>query len=235
MKLSAIQRFTMLDFPDKVTCIAFTPGCNMRCGFCHNPEFVLLEKLRSLQGSFISEETFINFLEKRRGKLEGVVVSGGGEPTIWQDLPDFFRKIKEKGFLAKLDINGHHPAMLRQLLADGLLDYVAMDVKTALSGYTKLVGGGVKGEQIAESMALLKVSGIPYEFRTTLVKEIHTEEVLAEMEDLLRGAERYYLQTFRSEHTLDPLFANYHPFSLEEMGKLVERFSSVACQVGIRL
>src|SRR3989344_6358390 len=102
MKLSAIQRFTILDYPGKIACIAFTPGCNMRCGFCHNPEFVLPEKIRELQDDFIAEETFFNFLEKRRGLLEGVVVSGG-EPTIWRDLPEVFRKIKEKGFLAKLD------------------------------------------------------------------------------------------------------------------------------------
>lgn len=233
MRLSAIQRFTMLDYPDKVACIAFTPGCNMRCGFCHNPEFVLPEKIRELQNDFISEQTFFNFLDKRKGLLEGVVVSGG-EPTIWRDLPEFFRKIKAKGFLAKLDTNGNHPSMLRKLLEEKLVDYVAMDVKASLVEYPKLVGGGVKAENIRESVELLKAAGIPYEFRTTLIPEVHTEAVLKDMEQLLVGAERYYLQTFRPGHTLNPLFATYHPFSLGEMEALVRRFSAVAKEVGIR-
>lgn len=233
MKLSAIQRFTMLDYPGRVACIAFTPGCDMRCGFCHNPEFVLPEKIAELKGNFISSETFFNFLDKRRGLLEGVVVSGG-EPTIWHDLPEFFREIKERGFLTKLDTNGNHPEMLRKLLQDKLVDYVAMDVKTSLPEYAKLVGGGVKAENIKESIALLKASGIPYEFRTTLIKEIHPETVLQDMEQLLSGSERYYLQTFRPGHTLNPVFAAYHPFSLGEMQDIVKRFSSVAKEVGIR-
>lgn len=233
MKLSAIQRFTILDYPDKVACIAFTPGCNMRCGFCHNPEFVLPEKIQELQADFIAEETFFNFLDKRQGLLEGVVVSGG-EPTIWQDLPEFFRKIKEKGFATKLDTNGNNPVMLKRLLDEKLVDYVAMDVKTSLAEYSKLVGGGAKAENIAESINLLKTSGIPYEFRTTLIKEIHTEQVLKDMEKLLQGSARYYLQVFRPGHTLNPVFAAYHPFSSEEMQGLVKRFSAVAKEVGIR-
>lgn len=231
MKLSAIQRFTILDYPDKVACIAFTPGCNMRCGFCHNPEFVLPEKIAELQADFIAEETFFNFLDKRRGLLEGVVVSGG-EPTIWQDLSEFFRRIKEKGFATKLDTNGNHPKMLQKLLEEKLVDYVAMDVKTSLSEYSKLVGGGAKAENIEASINLLKSAGIPYEFRTTLIKEIHTEEVLKDMEQLLAGAERYYLQVFRPGHTLNPIFATYHSFSVEEMKKLSERFSCLF--VGLR-
>ena len=234
MKLSAIQRFTILDYPDKVACIAFTPGCNMRCGFCHNPEFVLPEKINELKDSFIAEETFFNFLNKRVGRLEGVVVSGG-EPTIWQDLPDFFRKIKAKGFATKLDTNGNNPTMLKRLLDEKLLDYVAMDVKTSLPGYTTLVGVGAKPENIKESIEVLKFSGIPYEFRTTLMKEVHTEEVLREMETLIEGAERYYLQIFRPGHTLHPLFATYHPFSRDEMEALAERFRSLAKHVDVRM
>lgn len=233
MKLSAIQRFTMLDYPGRVACIAFTPGCNMRCGFCHNPEFVLPAKIQELQADFIEEQVFFNFLDKRRGLLEGVVVSGG-EPTIWRDLPEFLRRIKEKGFLTKLDTNGNHPEMLRVLLDQGLVDYVAMDVKTSLAEYPKLVGGTVKPENIEESIRLLKASGIPYEFRTTLIKEIHNEKVLKDMEEMLSGAKRYYLQTFRPGHTLDSLFATYHSFSNEEMRGLVERFSVVVKKVGIR-
>lgn len=232
MKLSAIQRFTMLDYPGRVACIAFTPGCNMRCGFCHNPEFVLPEKIREIQSDLIEEQTFFNFLDKRRGLLEGVVVSGG-EPTIWRDLPEFLRRIKEKGFLTKLDTNGNHPEMLRALLDQQLVDYVAMDVKTSLAEYPKL-GGTVKPENIQESIRLLKASGIPYEFRTTLIKEVHTEKVLQDMAELLSGATRYHLQTFRPGHTLAPRFSAYHPFSPEEMQELVKRFSTAVDEVGIR-
>ena len=232
MKLSAIQRFTMLDYPDKVACIAFTPGCNMRCGFCHNPEFVLPEKIAELQDAFIPSETFFNFLDQRRGLLEGVVVSGG-EPTIWADLPEFFREIKKRGFLTKLDTNGHHPEMIKRLLKEKLVDYVAMDVKTSLSEYPKLVGGGVKPEHIQESIDLLKHSEILYEFRTTLVKELHSEVVLKDMEVLLRGATRYYLQAFRPGHTLNPVFASYHPFSTDEMKQLAKRFSCRSTEVRI--
>jgi pyruvate formate lyase activating enzyme len=233
MKLSAIQRFTLLDYPEKVACVVFTPGCSMRCGFCHNPEFVLPEKIAELAGSFIEEEAFFRFLDQRRGLLEGVVVSGG-EPTLWQDLPDFFHKIKEKGFLTKLDTNGHRPEVLRHLLKERLVDYVAMDVKTSLSEYTKLVAGAIKPENIQKSIDILKTSGIPYEFRTTLIHEVHSEEVLRDMEELLRGAARYYLQTFRPGHTLNPVFATYHPFSAEEMQDIAKRFSSVAKEVAIR-
>ncbi len=233
MKLSAIQRFTMLDYPDKVACIAFTPGCNMRCGFCHNPEFVLPEKIKELAGNFISDETFFNFLEKRRGLLEGVVVSGG-EPTLWADLPEFLSGIKRRGFLTKLDTNGHHPEMIEQLLRDNLVDYVAMDVKTSLTEYPTLVGGNVKPEHIQKSINILKSSGIPYEFRTTLIKEVHGPVVLEEMKSLLSGAERYYLQAFRPGHTLNPLFATYHPFSLGEMQGIVKNFSLIVGNVAIR-
>lgn len=233
MKLSAIQRFTMLDYPDKLACIAFTPGCNMRCGFCHNPEFVLPEQIRRLSSGFIAEETFFNFLDTRRELLDGVVVSGG-EPTIWQDLPAFLQNIKEKGYLTKLDTNGNNPDMLRKVLDEKLVDYVAMDVKTSLAEYNALVGGGVKPENIGESISILKSSGSPYEFRTTFIQEVHTEVVLKEMEELVKGAERYYLQTFRPGHTLNPLFATYHPFATEEMQDLVKRFSSVAQEVALR-
>lgn len=234
MKLSAIQRFTLLDFPGRVACIAFTPGCNMRCAFCHNPEFVLPEELKRLAPSFVSEATFFNFLDQRRGLLDGVVVSGG-EPTVWQDLPDFFREIKKRGFLTKLDTNGNNPMMLQELLNEELLDYVAMDVKTSLANYSSLVGRGVKTTNIAESLKLLKASAIEHELRTTLIKEIHTEPILLDLEKLVTGAREYYLQMFRPGHTLSPVFAGYHAFSRTEMDQLAERFGKVVQKIGVRM
>lgn len=233
MKLSAVQRFTMLDFPGKIACIAFTPGCNMRCGFCHNPEFVLPEKIREIQKSFIAEDSFFRFLKKRQGRLEGVVVSGG-EPTIWADLPAFLAKIKELGFAVKLDTNGNHPEMLERLLKEGLVDYVAMDVKTSLEAYSKLVGLIVKKENIQKSIDLLKASNIPYEFRSTLIKEVHTPEILESMAILVSGAAQLFLQTFRPVQTLDPVFSGYHAFSSDEMKSIADIFSPKVGQVSIR-
>ncbi len=233
MKLSAIQKFTVLDYPGKVACIAFTPGCNMRCGFCHNPEFVLPERIKELAPSFIDEAVFLRFLDERQGLLDGVVVSGG-EPTIWHDLPSFLRKIKERGFLVKLDTNGNQPKVLYELLEKKLVDYVAMDVKTALSEYPKLVGSMVKPETIEESINLLRSSVVDYEFRTTLIKEVHTLEVLEAMRKILSGAERWFLQTFRPEHTLKTCFAVHHPFSLEELQSIRKRFETSINFIGIR-
>lgn len=233
MKLSAVQPFTVLDYPGKVACIAFTPGCNMRCGFCHNPEFVLPENVAKLQKSFIDEETFFRFLRRRAGLLEGVVVSGG-EPTIWQDLPEFLGRIRAAGFLVKLDTNGNHPEMLERLIGEGLVDYVAMDLKTSLSRYSSLVGPSAKAERIGRSVACLKSTSLPYEFRTTLIKEVHTPAVLTEMAEVLAGAERLFLQRFRPGHTLHPRFARYHPFSSEETEGIGRMFQRSVAQVGIR-
>ena len=233
MKLTAIQKFTILDYPGKVACIAFTPGCNMRCGFCHNPEFVLPERIQELSGSFIEEAIFFHFLDKRRGLLDGVVVSGG-EPTIWRELPEFLRKIKERGFLVKLDTNGNHPAMLKALLSEQLVDYVAMDVKTSLAHYPKLVGPLVKVEYIQKSIALLLASDIPYEFRTTLIRELHTPEVLVSIGELIQGAKQFFLQSFRPGHTLQAGFSQYHPFSLDELKVISQNFETSVDFVGIR-
>lgn len=233
MKLSAIQRFTLLDFPGRVACIAFTPGCDLRCGFCHNPEFVLPERLCAIAESFISDEHFFRFLEKRRGLLDGVVVSGG-EPTIWRDLPDFLDRIKALGFSVKLDTNGNNPDMLERLLAGSLIDYIAMDVKTALEKYPELTGPGAKPENIKRSIDLIRMSGIQYEFRTTLIREHHTDSVLAELSSLLKDVREWQLQTFRSVQTLDLAFARYHGFSSDEMVAIAERFRTPERRVGIR-
>lgn len=233
MKLSAIQRFTLLDFPNKVACIAFTPGCDLRCGFCHNPEFVLPERLCTIAESFVSDEHFFRFLDRRRGLLDGVVVSGG-EPTIWRDLPEFLERIKMLGFAVKLDTNGNNPDMLERLIARRLVDYVAMDVKTSLKKYPELAGLGAKPANIERSIGLIHASGVEYEFRTTLIKEHHTEAVLTELSHLLTGARQLYLQTFRSAETLNPAFARYHGFSPDEMVALAERFRTPLRRVGIR-
>lgn len=234
MKLSAIQKFTLLDFPGKVACMAFTPGCDLRCGFCHNPEFVLPEQLCRLAASFIPEADFFSFLGQRRGLLEGVVVTGG-EPTIWHDLPSFLAEVKRLGFAVKLDTNGNNSAMLNTCITAGLVDYIAMDVKTSLEQYPSLVGPGVQPERIRESIVLIRDSGVAHEFRSTLIREHHTASVLHSMSRLLQGAERVFLQAFRPEQTLDPAFRDATSFSRNELEIIASQFGTRVKHVGVRI
>lgn len=233
MVLSGIQKFTLIDFPGKIACVFFTGGCNFRCGFCHNPEFVLPEQLAKLSKSFIPEEAALNFLEKRKGMLDGVVISGG-EPTIMPDLEEFIVKIRNLGFAVKLDSNGNRPEVLRALIEKKLVDYIAMDFKTSLPDYRSLVGQLADEMKLRESIELLKQGEVEYEFRTTLIREVHTPEILETMRDTLSGAKRLYLQTFRGGTVLNPTFRDYHAFTLEEMQGIAKLFSACVKEVFIR-
>lgn len=233
MIISGIQKFTLLDFPGKIACIIFTGGCNYRCKFCHNPEFVLPEELAKISASFIPEEAALNFLKQRKGMLEGVVISGG-EPTVMPDLEKFIVKVREHGFAVKLDSNGNHPEVFRSLIEKKLVDYIAMDFKTGLDEYEKLVGNGVQKEKVLESINLLKEGKVDYEFRTTLIREVHTKEILERMQETMKGAKQLYLQIFRSGITLDPTFKDFHPFSMNEMQDIAKLFSKSVERVVIR-
>lgn len=224
----------MLDYPGKTACMVFTPGCNFRCGFCHNPEFVLPEQLQKIKNNFIPEEAFFNFLQTRKGLLEGVVITGG-EPTIQADLLPFIKKIKALGFLVKLDTNGNCPAVVKQALSEKLLDFIAMDIKTSLSEYQNLAGKQANPANIKASIELIKNSGIDYEFRTTLLKQTHNDIIIKEMGELLKGSTRYWLQTFRPGHVLDPKFVEYHAFSLSEMEEIANFFRKFVQQVEVRV
>lgn len=233
MILSGIQKFTLIDFPGKIACVLFTGGCNYRCGFCHNPEFVLPEELAKLSKSFIPEVAALNFLKQRRGMLEGVVISGG-EPTIMPDLENFIVQVRNLGFAVKLDSNGNRPEILRSLIKKGLLNYIAMDFKTSLPEYQALVGKWADEAKLRESIKLLKEGKGEYEFRTTLIREVHTPEILKAMAVTLSGAKRLYLQTFRSGTVLDPTFKNFHSFTLDEMQEIAKLFSGSVEEVFIR-
>ncbi len=233
MLISGVTKLTLIDFPGKTACIVFTAGCNFRCGYCHNPEFVLPERLREIAPGFIPEEAMLGFLKRRQGMLEGVVITGG-EPTLHPDLEAFIRKVRALGYAIKLDTNGNRPEVLRRLIDAELLDYVAMDFKIDHARYPGLVGPGADPEKIRESFDLLKEGRVPYEFRTTLVREIHTDEVLADMRRELKGSARYFLQTFRPGIVLQPSFAGYHPFSREEMQDIADDFSAVVGEIGVR-
>ena len=199
MLIKGLQKLTLLDFPEKMACTVFTFGCNLRCPFCHNASLVLSERA---DDTLIPEEEFFSFLQKRRGILEGVCITGG-EPTLQPDLPAFIRKIRDVGFAVKLDTNGARPAVLKSLVAEGLLDYVAMDVKNSLSAYPETVGlPAFDVAPVEESMDFLLEGHVPFEFRTTLVKGLHTPEGVAEMGRRLAGEERFFLQTFEDSGDL---------------------------------
>lgn len=195
MQIASFQKLTLLDFPGRLACIVFTPRCNFRCGFCHNPELVLPELTQNLP--LIEPQNFFAFLKKRLGLLEGVCLTGG-EPTLQKDLPDFLAEIKELGFQTKLDTNGSNPKVLAKLIRKKLLDYVALDVKFSPLSYSRFTGYD-NFEKIQESRDILFAAKIETEFRTTLIQGIHT---LAEFEEILcflRGAQKYCLQNFSAK------------------------------------
>ncbi len=190
MEIHGLQKLTLLDFPGKVACTVFLAGCNLRCPFCHNAPLVL-----EIPQTALSEAEFFAFLQKRRGKLDGVCITGG-EPTLRKDLPQFLGKIREAGFLIKLDTNGSNPEMLQTLICDGLVDYVAMDIKNAPSRYRVTCGGIDILGPVKKSAAILMNGKTDYEFRTTCVHPYHDPEGMKEIGNWLRGAKQYYLQSF---------------------------------------
>ena len=213
MKLHGLQKLTLLDFPGHVACTVFTPGCNLRCPFCHNA--LLVTDIRAEDE--VPAEEFFSFLEKRRGLLDGVAVTGG-EPLLQPDLADFLCRVRSLGYAVKLDTNGCFPDRLAALLDAGLVDYAAMDVKNTAEKYAATVGiPNFDPAPVRESAALLVRSGIGCEFRTTVVREFHTVGDIREIARRLRdtGAKRYYLQCFRDSGGLigkDP-----HPVPRDEL------------------
>ncbi len=225
MLIGGIQTLTLLDFPEKVACIIFTAGCNFRCGFCHNPQFVDPEEIKNLQGNFIPEDKFFSFLKSRGKFLDGVVISGG-EPTIQPDLIDFVEKIKKCGLLVKLDTNGTNPDIVEKMLKKNLLDYVAMDIKNSPENYNEICDTQVNIEKITKTKNLLLNSKIPYEFRTTVLREFHNKDEITKIADFIKGAQKYTIQNFRPEKTLNKKFEHLLGFEkkeLEEFKKIAEK------------
>ena len=192
MQIYGFHKTTLLDYPEHIAATVFTGGCNFRCPFCHNGELVLDP---GAQPS-ITEEEVLSYLKKRREILQGVCVTGG-EPTLQKDLKDFLGKIKELGYLVKLDTNGYRPGVLWDLLQNGLVDYVAMDLKASRKNYATAAGLKTMDlSRIEESIGILKSSGIPYEFRTTVVKGIHRVEEFENIGRWIAGCPVYYLQNY---------------------------------------
>jgi pyruvate formate lyase activating enzyme len=211
MKIGGIQKLSLVDYPGKTCAALFTVGCNMRCGYCHNPELVLPERYVDS----IPEGQILDFLRTRVDKLQGVVISGG-EPTIHADLPEFIRKVRDLGFLVKLDSNGTNPSVLKFLFTKGLLDYVAMDIKGSIAKYQEIVARPVDIDAIQESIRLIKDSGVDHEFRTTVVKSQISPKDFDEIGSLIKGSPRFALQKFIPKKTLNPQFVRETTYSDEE-------------------
>ena len=218
MKIHGLQKMTLLDFPGHVACTVFLGGCDFRCPFCHN-----FELADGTAKPVMDEEALLSFLSGRKGLLDGVAFTGG-EPCLHREgLPSLIRKIRDMGFAVKLDTNGYHPAFLKELLSEGLLDYVAMDIKNSPEKYAQTAGvPEIDLSRIRESIALLMESGIHYEFRTTLIDEFHEEEDVRKMGEMIRGADRYFLQAFTDRDTVP--FAGLHA---PETAK-IQRFLEIA-------
>lgn len=216
MNIQGIQKLTLLDYPGKMACTVFTAGCNLRCPFCHNASLVV----NPPKESAYSQEEIFSFLEKRKGIIDGVAITGG-EPLIQPDLEEFVVKARELGYSVKLDTNGTNPEKLRKLIDKNLLDYVAMDIKGSKNSYSQCVGiPNYDTTKIEKSVEILKASNIDYEFRTTVAKGLHTIQDIAEIGEWLRGAKRYFLQGF--EDSGDLIGFDMSAFSKEQMLELQE-------------
>ena len=222
MFFAGFQKLTLLDYPGKVACILFTNGCNFRCPFCHNASLV-----RAQDGADISDDEVLEFLKKRQGILEGVCISGG-EPLIHNELKDFIREVKKLGYPVKLDTNGSFPQKLRELIGEGLVDYVAMDIKNSFEKYNETTGISADIDSIKESIEILINGNIDYEFRTTLVSGFHTTQDMQRIGEMIKGTKKYYLQNFvDSGDILCPGLAPLGEEEMELMRKTAEKYVSV--------
>lgn len=230
MKICGLQKTTLLDFPGHVAATIFTGGCNFRCPFCHNSDLLP----GSIEAEYETEEV-MEFLAKRKGILEGVCITGG-EPTLQPDLEDFIRRVRELGLLVKLDTNGYKPDLLKDLCGKGLLDFVAMDIKAGRSNYMAAAGvDGMRLERIDESIRFLLSGDVPYEFRTTVVKGIHTVADFREIGPWIEGCGKYFLQNFtESGQVLEPgIFSGFEKEELEGFAGIVRPFVGNAALRGI--
>ena len=212
MKIHGLQKMTLLDFPGHVACTVFLGGCDFRCPFCHNFELV-----DGTAEPLMDEGEFFSFLEKRRGLLDGVAVTGG-EPCLHKDLPELMKKIRALGFGVKLDTNGYHPELLHSVLDAGLVDYVAMDIKNSPEKYAATCGlESVELSPIRESISVIMESGVDYEFRTTVIDEFHEASDFDAVGEMIRGAKKYFIQPFADRDSVP--FGNLHAPSREKLAE----------------
>lgn len=215
MIIGGLQKFSMIDYPGKLAAIVFTSGCNFRCGYCHNPELVLPEKFNPN----LDQDKILGFFKTRVGKLDAISITGG-EPTLYSDLPQFMKQIKDLGFLVKLDTNGTNPKMLKEIIDSKLVDYIAMDIKAPLEKYEEVIVAKIDLENIKKSIKIIMDSKIQYEFRTTIVKSQLSVNDILEIGKLIKGAQIYFLQKFVASKANDERFLKKKTYSDEEFEKI---------------
>jgi pyruvate formate lyase activating enzyme len=218
MRIGGLQKQSLIDYPGQIACVVFLSGCNFACPYCHNPQ---LARGEAFDGFFSDPDRFHQFLDERRSFLDAVVISGG-EPTLHQELPELCANVKSRGYRVKLDTNGSRPAMIRHLIEDALVDYVAMDIKTDPCRYSE--GNGLKATPttLLESIEMIMDAAPAYEFRTTCVRPFVNESVIESIACQIKGAERYFLQRFQRQNLLSPdFFRDIDPtISSEEITRL---------------
>ncbi|MFH1545039.1 MAG: anaerobic ribonucleoside-triphosphate reductase activating protein [archaeon] len=229
IEIVGIQKNSLIDYPGKIVSTVFLNKCTFRCPFCHNPELVL-----NTDSNRIKAEELIEFLEKEKKWIDGICLTGG-EPTLHEALPEFISRVKEKGFLVKLDTNGTNPVMLKELIEGKKLDYIAMDIKGPLERYEEIVKSKVNEKAIQESIELIRNSGIEYEFRTTVVPEIFLDGDEERIGEWLKGSKKYVLQQFNNEHKLlDHSFQHLQAFSPQKMQEIKEKMNPYFEKVELR-
>lgn len=231
MRIGGLVKFSLGDYPGKTSAVIFTLGCNFRCSYCHNPELVLPEKY----AKEISSDEIFEFLETRKGKLDAVTITGG-EPTMHPDLGEFIKKLKAMGFLVKLDTNGSLPEQLEKIIKEGNIDYIAMDIKAPIDNdsYQKVSKVPFDTSKIEKSIDLIMNSGIPYEFRTTIVKSLTSFEDLRKIAEQIKGADKYFLQKFVATKLNDESLMSETSYSDEELQKLALELTTLVKYCGVR-
>jgi pyruvate formate lyase activating enzyme len=229
MRIGGLQRVTLIDYPGKIGATVFTQGCNFRCPYCHNPELVDPGQY----GPVISEEEVLSFLNKRRGKLDAVTVTGG-EPTIQKDLDRFLEVLKDMGYLTKVDTNGSNPDVLETLIERRLVDYLAMDIKGPLNKYGAIISVKVDTSRVRRSIELITSSGIDHEFRTTVVRSQLDHQDLKAVAKLIAKARLYVLQPFVPTKTLDDSFLSAASYSPEEFSTIRKNLEKDVIRIVIR-
>lgn len=237
MLIGGFQKFSLIDYPGKISAVVFLSGCNFRCGFCHNPELVEPELIKKQPK--IPQKDIFNFLKNRQGKLDGICVTGG-EPTIWKDLPQFIAKIKNMGFLVKLDTNGTNPKMVKNLINADLVDYFALDIKNSPEKYGKTVGASVSMQNIMESLKLIAASGVCLELRTTVIPNLIALEDMESIKKWILNlriagkVDLYAIQQFRSGKNLKKEYKSITPYKENELRKMVDILKTTIKKVEIR-
>lgn len=207
---------SFIDYPDKICTVYFTGGCNLRCPYCHNSPLIRGE------GNVITEDEVFRHLERRRNMLDGVCVSGG-EPTLHPELMPFLLEVKKRGFLAKLDTNGTMPDVLEELIKNEAVDYVAMDIKAPFEKYRKAAGRGIDIGKVQKSISLIRKAAVDYEFRTTVCKELLTEEDILNIAKYIRGSRMYIVQNFRDCSSVLVGEGSLTPFTAAELERIKEQ------------